>query len=194
VVNALDLLGYEFKVSKDKEDIVQADVLILPGVGAFGEAMKNIEKFHLREVLRDAVLIQRKPILGICLGMQLLAESSEENGNHEGLGILKGRVIKLSPSLGYRIPHVGWDDLVIKKLNPIFSRVDENTHFYFDHSYHFVAEQEDIAATYKRGHEIVAAVQKDNIVGVQFHPEKSQTSGLKLFRSFFNSIRLETHA
>ena len=193
VMNALQLLGYDFLVSDKKEDIQSADALILPGVGAFEEAMENLKKLGILDVLRQQVIIFKKPILGICLGMQILAESGEENGIHEGLGWIPGEVKKIGGHAGVRVPHVGWNDVMIFKKEPLFSKIQDGAGFYFDHSYQFVCDGQYVAASCKYGNEVVVAVQKDNIFGVQFHPEKSQGNGLKLFRSFFDSLRI-THA
>ncbi len=188
IMNALAFLGYTFKVSNKKEDIIEADAYILPGVGAFAEAMKNLTDLGIIDLLKEQVLVHKKPILGICLGMQVLAESSEEDGFHQGLGLIKGEVIKIKAN-GVRVPHVGWNTLNIKKSSPLFTNAKEDCHFYFDHSYHFLCSQEAIAATCTYGETITAAVQQDNIFGVQFHPEKSQNHGLRLYRSFFNYIK-----
>jgi len=121
--------------------------------------------------------------------MQLLADYSEENGLHKGMGLIEGRVVKLESQHGFRVPHVGWSDINIIKRDPIFNKNEDKTHFYFDHSYHFICNNKYISATCRYGKDIVASLQKDNIYGVQFHPEKSQNNGLKLFRSFLNYIQ-----
>jgi len=188
VVNAISFLGYKIKVSRDFKDIEQADAIILPGVGACDEAIKNLRKYNLELVLNEQVIIRKKPILGICVGMQMLANGSHENGWHKGLEWINGEVKKLELPKAYSIPHVGWNDIIVKKEEPIFTRYNKGTSFYFDHSYHFECEEQYKAAICDYGVLVTAAVQKENIFGVQFHPEKSQTNGLKLFRSFFNSI------
>lgn len=186
VYNSISRLGYKVSISSTEEVIRSADFLVLPGVGAFEAAIHNLKSKKLDTVLTEEVVYRGKPILGICVGMQMLATVSEENGVHEGLNWIEGQVIKLDLSKGFSVPHVGWNDVqVIKKL-PLFDRNGDRPHFYFDHSYHFRCDAKYIAATCDYGMEVVAAVQKDNIYGVQFHPEKSQTMGLKLFRNFFN--------
>ncbi|MEK7124180.1 MAG: imidazole glycerol phosphate synthase subunit HisH [Patescibacteria group bacterium] len=193
VINALYSLGYDFSVSNKKSDIENANAYILPGVGAFAEAMKNIDKFGIKSLLQEQVLEKKKPLLGICLGFQVLADYSKENGFYKGLGFIKGGVIKLENRKNLRIPHVGWNTLNIVKKNPLFSKLSGNPSFYFDHSYHFACDQKYIAATCDYGQKVVVAVQKDNIFGVQFHPEKSQNNGLKLFRSFFDYLNIKQH-
>jgi imidazole glycerol-phosphate synthase subunit HisH len=189
VSNAIKALGYKkIKVSKDKNHIREADALILPGVGAFDEAVRNLKKHNLHLVLGEEVVVKKKPILGICVGMQLLSEGSEENGWHEGLNWISGKVKKLKIPASYSVPHVGWNNIKFNKSNPIFSLTKDQPNFYFDHSYHFEATSTYISATSEYGIEVTAAVQKENIFGVQFHPEKSQINGFRLFRGFFNSI------
>jgi len=190
VSNAIKYLGYKkLKVSDDEKVIREADVLILPGVGAFDEAAKNLKARNLVEVLNEEVQVKEKPILGICVGMQLLATVSEENGTHEGLNWIEGRVKKLSLPSQFAIPHVGWNNISYKSANPLFRKNAEDSNFYFDHSYYFDCDEKYMAAYCDYGIKVTAAVQYKNIFGVQFHPEKSQTNGLKLFRSFFNSIK-----
>jgi imidazole glycerol-phosphate synthase subunit HisH len=188
ISNAIEFLGYKVRISFDPNVIRAADVLILPGVGAFEEAMSNLRRRQLEPVLHDEVMVRRKPILGICVGMQMLATHSEENGHHRGLNWIPGRVVRFALPENYSVPHVGWNDIHFDRQGPLFARNAAHSNFFFDHSYHFECAPEHIAATCKYGLEVTAAVCKDNIFGVQFHPEKSQTSGLKLFRSFISSI------
>lgn len=189
VYNSIKALGYKKILISDKsKDIKESDVLILPGVGAFEACVNNLKKRELLDILNKEVLVEKKPILGICVGMQLLATNSEENGNHPGLGWIDGTVKKLIIPSNLKVPHVGWNNIIIKPTSPLFSNNDQNTNFYFDHSYHFECEKKYIIGVCDYGIKVTAAVQKNNIYGVQFHPEKSQTSGLKLFRGFLNSI------
>ena len=189
VWNAIQTLGYRrIKISNKEQDISCADVLILPGVGAFGACANNLRNLNLDHILNEAVLVKDKPILGICVGMQLMADLSEENGMHAGLGWIPGKVIKLELPAPFVVPHVGWNDLCVTKPCSLFSRTDPNPHFYFDHSYHYDCLTQYKVANCQYGKEVTAAVNHNNIFGVQFHPEKSQTNGLKLFRGFFNSI------
>lgn len=189
VANAIGFLGYnKVKVSDQEKDIREADALILPGVGAFDEAVRNLKSRMLHEILGENVIIKKKPLLGICVGMQLLAEGSEENGWHEGLNWIPGKVRKLELDPSFAVPQVGWNNIVFSKTDPLFTRTSEQPNFYFDHSFHFETPIDHRIAWCDYGIEVTAAVQKENIFGVQFHPEKSQTNGLKLFRGFLNSI------
>lgn len=183
VTNALERLGYFYTVSSSLEDIQNAPAYILPGVGAFKEAMHNIEALGIAPMLRTQVLEAKKPLLGICLGMQILAEDSDENGLHTGLGFIPGHVVRI-PQEGVRIPHVGWNSVEIHKKSPLFERCKENPQFYFDHSYHFATDATFVAASCTYGTAVTAAVAKDNIFGAQFHPEKSEKDGLRVLRAF----------
>lgn len=190
VANAIKFLGYKnLKISCDFNDIENADALILPGVGAFEEAIQNIKKRNLVEILNYQVLELKKPILGICVGMQLLATYSEENGKHEGLNWIKGEVKKLTLSKEFSVPHVGWNDVIIKSKDPLFTKNTDLSNFYFDHSFYFDCyDEKNVIAYCDYDIKVTAAVQKNNIFGVQFHPEKSHNNGLKMFRDFINSI------
>lgn len=191
VYNAIKYLGYSnVKITYDEKDIFSSDALILPGVGAFDEAMKNITKRKLDKILHENVLINKKPILGVCVGMQILSEGSDENGWHKGLGWIPGKVKKLELTQNLAVPHVGWNNLEIaNKSNLYLNQSNSNPHFYFDHSYYFETEDKYVSSYCDYGIKICASVQNDNIYGVQFHPEKSQNNGLKLFRSFLNSVK-----
>ncbi|HYG14551.1 MAG TPA: imidazole glycerol phosphate synthase subunit HisH [Bacteroidia bacterium] len=188
VSNAIRALDYKVKISSDENLIKEADALILPGVGAFDEAMSNLKARNIDHILNEQVLVNKKPILGICVGMQMLATLSEENGVHNGLNWIEGKVVRFKLPDDFAVPHVGWNDIAFKNQGPLFERNDEHANFYFDHSYHFECAPEFVAASCNYGIEVTAAVQKGNIFGVQFHPEKSQTNGLKMFRSFIESV------
>jgi glutamine amidotransferase len=189
VKEALGFLEAHVFITNDPDKFFHADALILPGVGAYEAAMNNLHERDLVAPLHEIVVNNHKPILGICLGMQLLADYSEENGYHEGLGWIKGKVLKLDATPGIRVPHVGWNDVQVISREPLFSRISGEANFYFDHSYHFIpAQEEDVAARVNYGDSIVAAVRKENICGVQFHPEKSQVTGLRLLKGFINSL------
>jgi glutamine amidotransferase len=197
VKNALDFLGADVRVVDSGSDIAGASAYILPGVGAFGKAMQHLERGNLVGALNEEILGNKKPILGICLGMQLFAEGSTELGNHRGLGWIPGQVNLIDNQSGKMIvPHVGWNTLNFKPSEGLFKRIDGKTHFYFDHSYHFDTLPENRLAVVDYGTPITAAVRKGNIFGVQFHPEKSATAGLKLLRNFLNLVSEpgESHA
>ena len=189
VSNAISALGYQkLKVSGTEEDILNADALILPGVGAFEACAKRLRERHLDALLHEAVLARKKPILGICVGMQLMATASEEAGIHAGLDWIPGRVTKLELSDNYAVPHVGWNEVNHSREGTLFSRISESSHFYFDHSYHYQCDHKFVTANCDYGIRVTAAISKDNIHGVQFHPEKSLNNGLRLFRGFFNAV------
>jgi glutamine amidotransferase len=190
VLQAIKCLNYRrVKVSRNHKDIADADTIILPGVGAFEACVRNLRFHQLDETLNEVVLIKKKPILGICVGMQLMAETSEENGIHRGLGWIPGNVVRLNPPNSFAVPHVGWNELQILSSSPLFSRTPSNPHFYFDHSYHFQCDARFIAATCDYSCTVTSAISHNHIHAVQFHPEKSQNSGLRLFRGFFNSVK-----
>ena len=186
VLNAISYLGYDVKISSKDSEIKKADYIILPGVGAFDEAMKNLKKSSLDQTLHECALVLNKPILGICVGMQMFASESEENGLHEGLNWIPGTIKKLSLPPEYNVPHVGWNDIHFKNPEVLFSRLNNNCNFYFDHSYHFVCDDNYIDSYCEYGVKIASSVNYKNIFGVQFHPEKSQINGLRLFKGFFN--------
>lgn len=191
VWNAVGALGYrKLKISAAQQDIAAADALILPGVGAFAACAHNLRERRLDAILNEAVLVRRKPILGICVGMQLMATTSEENGVNEGLNWIPGQVVKLDLPDGYAVPHVGWNDIHFLRQEGLFARLPTAPNFYFDHSYHYQCDAGYIAAYCDYGRQVAAVIHRNNIYGVQFHPEKSQTNGLKLFRAFFNMVDL----
>lgn len=189
VSNAIGYLGYhKLKISDQEKVIAEADALILPGVGAFEVCINNLREKHLDTILSEQVLVKKKPILGICVGMQMLATFSQENGLHKGLNWIEGGVKKLELLKQYAVPHVGWNNVKFNVKTPLFDRLEENCNFYFDHSFYFDCDEKYVSAYCDYGIKLTAAVQRDNIFGVQFHPEKSQTTGLKSFRSFFNAL------
>lgn len=188
VRNALERLGCEVRVSDQAADLQQADALILPGVGAFGEAMTNLRRLGLVEVLRRAALDERKPLLGICLGMQLLADASEERGQYEGLSLIPGQVKAIPVRADLRLPHMGWNGIAIRQSAPLFAGIPEGGAFYFVHSYHFECDAAHVAAVTDYGTDITAAVQRDHIFGVQFHPERSQRKGQRLLKNFVEFV------
>lgn len=185
VEKALKFLNIPSIITKDRAEIENADFIILPGVGAFSQGMNNLRKCGLIDLLESEVIFKKKPFMGICLGMQLIAEKGYEPTECKGLGWIEGEVIKIEES-GKSIPHLGWNEISAKE-NPIISKFDKKN-FYFIHSYHFdVKNPKRIIATVNYGKDYVAAIQKDNIFATQFHPEKSQTFGLALMKNFFES-------
>lgn len=185
VENALKYLKADAMISNKAEDLKKADRIILPGVGSFSDGMKNLENLGIIKTLEEEVVKNKKPFLGICLGMQLLASEGEENGLTRGLGWFAGRVRRfLIDETKYRIPHVGWNDVVAGAGEKLFGGI-QNPVFYFVHSYHLVPKDTaDIVASCDYGEKFAAALKKDNIFGTQFHPEKSQKNGLKLLENF----------
>lgn len=175
-------------ISDQASDIVQASHLILPGQGAFGDCMDGLRRSGLIDALSQAVMIDHKPFLGICVGMQLLADQGTEHGTHDGLGWLGGSVDAIEvtdPS--YKIPHMGWNSVTICKDHPVMQGIDDGAHFYFVHSYHMILRSAaNLLLTCDYDKRITAAVAQDNIVGTQFHPEKSGADGLRMIANFLN--------
>ncbi len=186
--SSFEAIGEEVFVSGDKEELKKATGLILPGVGAFADAAQKLRESGLDEFVREEAK-NGKPLMGICLGMQLLFEKSYEYGEHEGLGLLKGQVV---PMLGtipeeLKIPHIGWNALHIKNTDcPLFKDVNEGDCVYFVHSYYAENCEDSLTATTEYSKELTAAVAKDNVFGCQFHPEKSGAVGMKILRAFSN--------
>ena len=194
IANALSFLGYKAILSRDHAVLDQADGYILPGVGAFGVAMENLYKYDLITVLEKNVLTCKKPLLGICLGMQLLAKSSTEMGFHKGLGWVDATIEELIATPTLRVPHVGWNSIEVLQENPLFKAIPSDTHFYFDHSFYMKCHDKTLQSSVTLYGELVtASLQKENIFATQFHPEKSQTAGLKLLRNFLNFVE-DAHA
>ncbi len=182
VQNGFAQAGFDTLVSSDPADIAAADGLVLPGVGAFGQAMENLRRDKL-----DQALLQRAaegvPLLGICLGLQLLFNMSTEMGNHSGLGLLPGKIVLFESSL--KVPQIGWNQLNIKRAHPILDGINEGDYFYFVHSYYAKPDNDDvILATADYGIDFPAIVQKDNVFGIQFHPEKSSRLGIQILDNF----------
>ncbi|TAK99870.1 MAG: imidazole glycerol phosphate synthase subunit HisH [Rhodospirillaceae bacterium] len=188
VASALASLGCAAVSSADTVRIAQADGLILPGVGAFGEAMSRIHALGLIKVLERRVLGDKIPFLGICLGMQLLGRDSTEGGLHQGLGWIDASVDRIPADVSIRVPHIGWNEVAWTVESPLNGNLEQNGHFYFNHSYCMQAPNEVITAVTDVGKPLVAAVRRGNIWGVQFHPEKSQNNGRRLLRNFLNAI------
>lgn len=184
VEKALHSLGEEAVVTRERDVILNADKVILPGVGAFGDAMKNLHRFGLVEVIKE-VAAKGTPFLGICLGLQLLFERSDESQGVEGLGILKGEILRIPESEGLKIPHMGWNSLDITPGAALFQGIGEHPYVYFVHSYYLKAADESVvAATTEYSTHIHASVEKDNVYACQFHPEKSGRTGLAILKNF----------
>lgn len=185
ILKKVNLIGFETIVSNNPNEILKANKIILPGVGHFGKAMENLNKLNLIEPLNNFVIIQKKPILGICLGMQLMTQKSEE-GNVDGFGWFDAEVIKfkIKNPYKYKIPHTGWNKLKIQKQSKLMSGINENDEFYFVHSYHTISNSQDALSETEYEYNFVSAIEKNNIFGVQYHPEKSHDAGQKLFENF----------
>ena len=184
VEKALLYLGQEVKITSAPSEILSADKVILPGVGAFGDAMEKLKERHLDDVIRK-VTEKGTPFLGICLGLQLLFERSDEAKGVEGLGILEGEICRIPACEGLKIPHMGWNPLHLEHNGRLFKNVDEQAYVYFVHSYYLKAKDENIVkASTEYGVHIHASVEKGNIFACQFHPEKSSEVGLQILKNF----------
>ena len=176
---------YDIQVTNDPEVVKNADKIVLPGVGAFADCKKSIFDIQgMYDSLEESVLSKKIPFMGICVGMQLLAEKAEEFGTHAGFGWIPGSVVRITETEGYKIPHMGWNEVDFQD-NPLFLGLEQKTNFYFVHSYYFkTTNLEDTAATTNYPNVITAAVKKENIFGTQFHPEKSHNSGQVILTNF----------
>lgn len=184
VQKAFEKIGAEAVITRDPQAIREADRVVLPGVGAFGNCMANLKKYKLIDPILETIE-SKKPFLGICLGLQLLFEEGEEFGTHQGLGVLKGKVVRFKLPKKFKIPHMGWNRITKKKKGIILSDIEDGTYFYFVHSYHVIPEESDIVATKTNyGKDFVSAVAKGTLFACQFHPEKSQKAGLALLKNF----------
>jgi len=179
-------IGFDAEISNNPAKIIEASKLILPGVGHFSKAIQNLKAMHLYDALNEAVLVKKIPVLGICLGLQLMARHSEE-GNEEGFGWFDAEVVhfKITNKLKHKVPHMGWNNVKTAKQSILFDGIPESQEFYFAHSYHIKANNnEDVLATTDYEYSFVSALEKDNIFGVQFHPEKSHEVGEKMLTNF----------
>jgi glutamine amidotransferase len=184
VEKALNYLEQETVITRDKEVLLSADKVILPGVGSFGDAMNKLHSYQLVETIKE-VAASGKPFLGICLGLQLLFERSDESVGVPGLGVLKGDIVRIPDKEGLKIPHIGWNSLEIKPEAKLFQGIAKQSYVYFVHSYYLKAENEnEVAATTDYSTLIHASVEKGNIFACQFHPEKSGNVGLKILDNF----------
>lgn len=186
VEKAVEHLGFQAILTRNKEEILSADHVILPGVGAFGDAMGRLHEYGLVDVIHE-VADKRIPFLGICLGLQLLFESSEESPGVAGLGLLPGKIVRI-PDVGLKVPHIGWNSLFFPNEGRMFRDIKEDTYVYFVHSYYLQADEPEIVmATTEYAANIHAAVEKDNIFATQFHPEKSSDVGLQMLKNFLET-------
>ncbi len=186
VEKAVAYLGQEAKITRDRDEVLASQSVILPGVGSFGDAMRKLKEYGLDQVIYD-VVDKKIPFLGICLGLQLLYENSEEAPGVMGLGLLKGRILRIPDCPGLKIPHIGWNSLKIRPEATLFKGIKENPYVYFVHSYYLKAENEkEVAATTDYSTLIHASVEKDNIFACQFHPEKSGAIGLSILENFLS--------
>lgn len=184
VKNGFNKLGYKVLITDKAEDVLRAKKVVLPGVGAFADAVSNLQKLGLDKAVKE-VIAKGVPFLGICLGMQLLLNESYEDGLNEGLNIVKGKVIKFTLPPSHKVPHMGWNAVEINPESRLFRGIANNSYFYFVHSYHVVPEDESwVAGRTEYGINFVSALEKDNVFAAQFHPEKSGETGLKILRNF----------
>jgi glutamine amidotransferase len=183
VIKATKLFNPSVELTNNPKVIENAKKIILPGQGSFNYGMEQLHNLGLVNLIKDKVLNKKTPVLGICLGMQILANSSNENKHTEGLGFVDGEIKKIPTK--YKLPHIGWNEVSFKSTNKIFSNIENDKDFYFVHSYYFkYKNRENVIATSNYGFEFPSVIQKDNILGFQFHPEKSLKNGLKLMSNF----------
>lgn len=186
VEKALQALGAEPVITRDKEVLLAADHVILPGVGSFGDAMEKLHQYGLVDVIHQ-IIEKKTPFLGICLGLQLLFESSEETPGVAGLGVLKGQILRIPDCQGLKIPHMGWNSLKIRPDSRLFAGISDESYVYFVHSYYLkAADESQVAATTEYSTHIHAAVEAGNVYACQFHPEKSSEVGLQILRNFIS--------
>ena len=189
VLNAFNKLKIKADIQSDADKLKNYDKLVLPGVGAFGDAMEHLKKFNLDSAIKDFAKSGR-PILGVCLGMQLLLSKSYEFGEFEGLNLIEGEVVKFDKqkfdNSELKIPHMGWNEMFVTKETPLFNNLPKEFYLYFVHSYHAVTKEKFIIGKTYYGYEFASAINKDNIYGFQPHPEKSHDNGLKILQNFAN--------
>ncbi len=184
VQKAVQYLGRDAIITRDEKEILSADHVILPGVGAYGDAMERLREYRLDEILKK-VADSGTPLLGICLGLQLFFDHSEENGGADGLGLMEGQIIKIPDAPGLKIPHMGWNSITVDPKSRLLAGIPDGSYVYFVHSYYLKAKNsEEVAATTEYGVKIDAAVEKGNLCASQFHPEKSGKVGLKILENF----------
>jgi len=188
VCGAIEKVGYKYKVCSTKEDLLQVEKIILPGVGSFGDGMKNLNERRLIPTLEYLVFEKKTPILGICLGSQLMTQSSDEFGLHQGLGWINARVTLIKKKVDINLPHIGWNDTKIVKDHFLLKDIKNDSLFYYVHSHKILSKDPSIIlAECNYGESFISIFAKDNIFGTQFHPEKSQKSGLLLIKNFLDN-------
>ena len=184
VQKGFEKVGHAATITNQPEVIAQADKVVLPGVGAFEDAIAELRRLGLDQPIRE-VIDRGRPFLGICLGMQLLFETSHENGRHQGLGVVPGEVVRFDLPAEFKVPHMGWNQLAIRRAAPLLNGLEDGTHVYFVHSYYVVPSQtEVIAAETPYEAPFTSVIWRDNLFATQFHPEKSQAKGLRMLRNF----------
>ena len=188
VQKAFEKYGIKPVISNDIGTIKNASKLVLPGVGAFKDGMKYLNELNLIDVLNHEVISRKKPLLGICLGMQLISSKSYENGMTNGLGWVDSEIVKFDFESENRlkVPHVGWNNVTYMNTNPLFSGINNNSDFYFVHSYYFKSNEDVVTSTTHYGYDFASSIRKNNIYAFQFHPEKSQSVGLKIIENFID--------
>ncbi len=192
VFNALELVknsSHLIQISSNPADLISATCIILPGVGAFGDCISSLKAIDgMVEELQTQILKNKKPFLGICVGMQLLADFGFEYGKHSGLGFVAGDVVEVNNQNNtLKVPHIGWNNISIKKPHPVLNGIKDGEHFYFVHSFYFIPKnQNEIIATVNYGSDLTAIISKENIIATQFHPEKSSDAGLQLLKNFIS--------
>lgn len=188
VFNAVEICGFHAKIIEHPDELNSVDKIILPGVGAFKDCIENLKTKNFVAALNQQVIVKKKMILGICLGMQVMANKGYENGEHDGLGWFDAEVVKIKTNGNkLKVPHIGWNSINIKKASPLFKGISSGTDLYFVHSFYMRCNnQDDLLATCHYGSAITAAVNKENIFAIQFHPEKSQDYGLQILSNFIS--------
>jgi glutamine amidotransferase len=188
VQKAFEKIGFEARLTRNKNEIGRASAIVLPGVGAFKDCMENLEKYGLVEILLRSIE-KGKPYLGICLGLQVLFSESEEFGSHKGLDLIKGKVVRFVPDPEHKVPHMGWNTIEKEKEVPMLQGVGGGDFFYFVHSYYVVPQEAQWISTFTTyGKSFVSSIWKENLFATQFHPEKSQQKGLRILENFVKSI------
>ena len=188
VQKAFEKIGFEARLTRNKNEIGGASAIVLPGVGAFRDCMENLEKYGLVEVVLRSIE-KGKPYLGICLGLQVLFSESEEFGSHKGLDLIKGKVVRFVPDPGHKVPHMGWNTIEKEKEGPMLQGIESGDFFYFVHSYYVIPDKTEWISSFTTyGKPFVSSIWKENLFATQFHPEKSQQKGLRILENFVKSI------